>query len=78
VISPRHVARRRCRAHANREVAAPDVSLDLFFRTLFATGAKIGDVGKVLAAAKEIVGLRSPISLDPMARPFGEPNHRLV
>jgi hypothetical protein len=36
---------------AKLEAAEPDVSLDLLFRALFATGAKVGDVGKLIAAA---------------------------
>lgn len=36
---------------AKLEAAEPDVSLDLLFRALFATGAKMRDVCKVLAAA---------------------------
>ena len=36
---------------AKLEAGEPDVSLDLLFRALFATGAKIGDVSKVFAAA---------------------------
>lgn len=35
---------------AKLEAAASDVSLDLLFRALFATGAKMSDVGKVVAA----------------------------
>ena len=36
---------------AKLEAAEADVSLDLLFRALFATGAKIRDVSKVFAAA---------------------------
>jgi ribosome-binding protein aMBF1 (putative translation factor) len=36
---------------AKLEAAGADVSLDLLFRALFATGAKNRDVGKVVAAA---------------------------
>jgi ribosome-binding protein aMBF1 (putative translation factor) len=36
---------------AKLEAAEPDVSLDLLFRALFATGAKMRDVCKVLSAA---------------------------
>ena len=36
---------------AKLEAAESDVSLDLLFRALFATGAKMRDVGKVVAAA---------------------------
>ena len=35
---------------AKLEAAESDVSLDLLFRALFATGAKMRDVGKVVAA----------------------------
>jgi DNA-binding XRE family transcriptional regulator len=35
---------------AKLEAAESDVSLDLLFRALFATGAKMSDVGKVVAA----------------------------
>jgi len=35
---------------AKLEAAGSDVSLDLLFRALFATGAKMSDVGKVVAA----------------------------
>lgn len=36
---------------AKLEAGETDVSLDLIFRALFATGAKIGEIGKVVAAA---------------------------
>ncbi|HEY1793325.1 MAG TPA: helix-turn-helix transcriptional regulator [Opitutaceae bacterium] len=36
---------------AKLEAAESDVSLDLLFRALFATGAKMRDVGKVVTAA---------------------------
>ncbi|MEX2044847.1 MAG: helix-turn-helix transcriptional regulator, partial [Opitutus sp.] len=36
---------------AKLEAAESDVSLDLLFRALFATGAKMSDVGKVMTAA---------------------------
>jgi DNA-binding XRE family transcriptional regulator len=36
---------------AKLEAAGPDVSLDLLFRALFATGASMRDVSKVFAAA---------------------------
>ena len=36
---------------AKLEAGETDVSLDLIFRALFATGAKIGEVGKVIGAA---------------------------
>ena len=36
---------------AKLEAAEPDVSLDLLFRALLATGARMRDVGKVVAAA---------------------------
>jgi hypothetical protein len=36
---------------AKLEAAESDVSLDLLFRALFATGAKMSDVGKILAVA---------------------------
>lgn len=36
---------------AKLEAAEPNVSFDLLFRALFATGANMRDVGKVLAAA---------------------------
>jgi ribosome-binding protein aMBF1 (putative translation factor) len=36
---------------AKLEAAEADVSLDLLFRALFATGAKMRDVGKVVSAA---------------------------
>jgi hypothetical protein len=36
---------------AKLEAAEPDVSIDLLFRALFATGAKMRDLGKVVAAA---------------------------
>jgi len=36
---------------AKLEAAEPDVSLDLLFRALFATGAKMRDVSKVFAVA---------------------------
>ncbi len=35
---------------AKLEAAESDVSLDLLFRALFATGAKMSDVGKLVAA----------------------------
>jgi DNA-binding XRE family transcriptional regulator len=35
---------------AKLEAAGSDVSLDLLFRALFATGAKMSDVGKMIAA----------------------------
>jgi transcriptional regulator with XRE-family HTH domain len=35
---------------AKLEAAGSDVSLDLLFRALFATGAKMSDVGKMVAA----------------------------
>ena len=36
---------------AKLEAAESDVSLDLLFRALFATGAKMGEIGKVITAA---------------------------
>jgi len=36
---------------AKLEAAESDVSLDLLFRALFATGAKMHEIGKVVAAA---------------------------
>lgn len=36
---------------AKLEAAAPDVSLDLLVRALFATGARLRDLGKLIAAA---------------------------
>jgi len=36
---------------AKLEAAESDVSLDLLFRALFATGAKMSDVSKILAVA---------------------------
>jgi DNA-binding XRE family transcriptional regulator len=36
---------------AKLEAAEPNVSLDLLFRALFATGAKMREVGKVVTAA---------------------------
>ena len=36
---------------AKLEAAESDVSMDLLFRALFATGAKMREVGKVVAAA---------------------------
>jgi DNA-binding XRE family transcriptional regulator len=36
---------------AKLEAAETDVSMDLLFRALFATGAKMREVGKVVAAA---------------------------
>lgn len=36
---------------AKLEAAESDVSLDLLFRALFATGAKMREIGKVVAAA---------------------------
>ena len=36
---------------AKLEAAESDVSLDFLFRALFATGAKMSDVGKILAVA---------------------------
>jgi DNA-binding XRE family transcriptional regulator len=35
---------------AKLEAAEPDVSLDLLFRAMFATGAKRSEVGRVIAA----------------------------
>lgn len=36
---------------AKLEAAEPDVSLDLLFRALLATGAKVPEIGKALTAA---------------------------
>jgi hypothetical protein len=36
---------------AKLEAAEPNVSLDLLFRALFATGAKMREIGKVVTAA---------------------------
>jgi ribosome-binding protein aMBF1 (putative translation factor) len=36
---------------AKMEAAEPDVSLDLLFRALLATGAKMREVGRLIAAA---------------------------